>query len=78
MSGNDPLGKSKSLGPHLKTIGADEAFARVESRYGMLAFSTNENADSTSKILPNYDSSLAKLVMGRYMQFASENIDCTR
>eukprot|EP00944_MAST-04C_sp_MAST-4C-sp1_P015463 g15463.t1 len=77
MSGNDPLGKSKSLGPHLKTIGADEAFARVESRYGMLAFSTNENADSTSKILPNYDSSLAKLVMGRYMQFASENIDCT-
>ena len=67
----------KSLGPHLKTIGADEAFARVESRYGMLAFSTNENADSTSKILPNYDSSLAKLVMGRYMQFASENIDCT-
>ena len=32
---------------------------------------------STSKMLPNYDSGLAKVVMGRYMQFASENIDCT-
>ena len=42
MAQNDPLGSNSTLGPHLKVLGRDEAFSRVERRYGTTAFFSNE------------------------------------
>eukprot|EP00943_MAST-04B_sp_MAST-4B-sp1_P007186 g7186.t1 len=77
MAQNDPLGKSSSLGPHLKVLGRDEAFSRVERRYGTTAFFSNDNRPSTSALSPSYDPALARSILQRYLQFAKENLNAT-
>ena len=78
MAQNDPLGSNSTLGPHLKVLGRDEAFSRVERRYGTTAFFSNEIRSSSTKAAPpSYDPGLAQSIIKRYIQFASENINAT-